>query len=126
VVVKAKACEEQLTSLAAAGQIHFRVGSANLDSLSIPTLNRLAEAANSCPDMSIEVSGHTSAEGGQQHNQQLSLRRAQSVVRYLVRAGVEASRLQSAGYGASRPAAPNDSDANMAKNRRIEFTVRPR
>jgi len=126
VVVKAKACEEQLTSLADAGQIHFRVGSANLDSLSIPTLNRLAEAANSCPDMSIEVSGHTSAEGGQQHNQQLSLRRAQSVVSYLVRAGVEASRLQSAGYGASRPAAPNDSDANMAKNRRIEFTVRPR
>jgi outer membrane protein OmpA-like peptidoglycan-associated protein len=125
-MVKAKACEEELTSLAAAGQILFAVGSADLESISFPTLDRLADAAKSCPGMAIEVGGHTSAEGGRDLNQQLSLKRAQSVVGYLVRAGVDATRLQPAGYGASRPVAPNSSDESMARNRRIEFTVRPK
>jgi OOP family OmpA-OmpF porin len=125
-VVKAKACEEQLTSVAAAGQILFTVGSAELESVSFPTLDRLADAAKSCPGMSIEVGGHTSAEGGQDLNQQLSLKRAQSVVGYLVRAGVDGTQLQPVGYGASRPVAPNSSDESMAKNRRIEFVVRPK
>jgi OOP family OmpA-OmpF porin len=39
---------------------------------------------------------------------------------------VESTRLQPVGYGATRPIAPNDTDENMAKNRRIEFTVRPK
>lgn len=125
-VVKAKACEEQLTSVAAAGEILFTVGSAELESVSFPTLDQLANAAKSCPGMSIEVGGHTSAEGGQDLNQQLSLKRAQSVVGYLVRAGVGATQLQPVGYGSSRPVAPNSSDESMAKNRRIEFVVRPK
>ena len=76
--------------------------------------------------MRIEVSGHASSEGSAELNQQLSVRRAQSVVAYLAKAGVESTRLQPVGYGATRPVAPNDTDENMAKNRRIEFTVRPK
>jgi OmpA-OmpF porin, OOP family len=125
-VVKAKACEDELSALARAGLIQFRVGSTELDSASFETLDKLAAAAKSCPGMHIEVGGHASAEGGAEHNQQLSFRRAQSVVTYLGKAGVDAALLEAIGYGTTRPIAPNDTSENMAKNRRIEFTVRPK
>ena len=124
--LRAKACENKLGGLVTTGQIVFNFASAELDSASFATLDRLAEAAKACPDMRIEVSGHASSEGSAESNQQLSVRRAQSVVAYLVKAGVESTRLQPVGYGATRPVAPNDTDENMAKNRRIEFTVRPK
>jgi chemotaxis protein MotB len=46
------------------------------------------------------------------------------VLAYLLKAGIEETRLGAVGYGATRPIAPNDSNANMARNRRIEFVVR--
>lgn len=125
-VVRARACEEQLAGLASAGKILFRFASAELDSASSQTLDKLAEAAKSCPGMHIEVGGHASAEGDAELNRQLSLRRAQSVVAYLVHAGVDAAQLEPVGHGATQPVAPNDSVENMARNRRIEFTVRPK
>ena len=115
-----------MASLANAGQIHFRLASADLESTSFQTLDRLAEAAKSCPGLRIEVGGHASSEGSAELNQQLSFRRAQSVVAYLVHAGVDVTQLEPVGHGASQPAAPNDSSENMARNRRIEFTVRPK
>ena len=124
-VARARACEDQLGSVAHTGQIHFRFASAEFESSSSPTLDKLAEAAKACPGMHIEVAGHASSEGNAEINQQLSLRRAQSVVAYLVHAGVDATQLEPVGYGATRPIAPNDTTENMAKNRRIEFTVRP-
>ena len=125
-VVKAKVCEDQLVRLAAAGQIIFALSSAELESASFPTLDKLADAAKTCPGMHIEVSGHASAEGDPDRNQQLSFRRAQSVVTYLVQAGVDGTQLEPVGYGSARPVAPNDTSENMAKNRRIEFSVRPK
>jgi OOP family OmpA-OmpF porin len=121
---RAKSCEDQLRDLVRTGQITFEAASAVLDPASLPTLDRLAQAAKTCPGMQIEVAGHASSEGSPVMNQQLSLKRARSVVTYLIQAGVDAAQLQPVGYGASRPVAPNDSDENMAKNRRIEFTVR--
>lgn len=125
-VVRARACEEQLASVAAAGQILFRLASAELEGTSFQTLDKLAEAAKSCPGLRIEVGGHASSEGSAVLNQQLSLRRAQSVVAYLVHAGVDVAQLEPIGHGAAQPVAPNDGSPNMARNRRIEFTVRPK
>jgi outer membrane protein OmpA-like peptidoglycan-associated protein len=124
--IQAKACEERLRGLTETGQILFEVSSAALDRASLPTLDKLAEAAKTCPGLRIEVAGHASADGPTRLNQALSLRRARSVVAYLVRAGVEETQLEAVGYGADKPAAPNDTDENSAKNRRIEFTVRPK
>jgi outer membrane protein OmpA-like peptidoglycan-associated protein len=124
--LRAKACEDKLGGLVTTGQIVFDLASAELDSASFATLDKLAEAAKACPDMRIEVSGHASSEGSAELNQQLSVRRARSVVAYLVRAGVDSTQLQPVGYGATRPIAPNDTGENMAKNRRIEFSVRPK
>jgi OOP family OmpA-OmpF porin len=124
-LVRARTCETQLATLASSGQVLFRLASAELESASFQTLDKLAEAAKSCPGMHIQVGGHTSSEGSAELNQQLSLGRAQSVVAYLVHAGVDATQLEPIGHGATQPVAPNDSSENMAKNRRIEFTVRP-
>jgi OmpA-OmpF porin, OOP family len=123
--MQAKACQDSLASVAQSGQLLFQFASADLDAASTPTLDKLAAAAKSCPDMRIQIAGHASAEGGADANQQLSVRRAQAVAAYLARAGVNAARLEAVGYGATRPVAPNDTNENMAKNRRIEFTVRP-
>lgn len=75
------------------------------------------------PNMNIQIDGYTSDEGAEAYNQQLSERRAQAVMDYLVNTtGISKSRLGIKGYGESRPAYPNDSEANREKNRRVEFT----
>jgi OOP family OmpA-OmpF porin len=118
------ACQSNLNRIAHAGQINFGTNSAALDPASFDTLDRLAAAAKVCPGMRIAIEGHTDAEGTSDYNQRLSERRAQAVVSYLVKAGADRKRLEAVGYGFTRPAAPNDTEENMAKNRRIEFSVR--
>jgi OOP family OmpA-OmpF porin len=74
------------------------------------------------PDLRVRVDGHTDSRGSDEHNKDLSERRAAAVRKVLVDGGVAASRLESRGLGESEPAAPNDTPENMAKNRRVEFT----
>lgn len=121
---EADACQAKMREVASSGVINFERASADLDRASLPTLARLAEAARACPTLRIEIEGHTDAEGLPERNASLSQRRAQSVVDYLAANGVAGDRLSAIGYGAERPIAPNDTAANRAKNRRIEFTVR--
>ena len=71
--------------------------------------------------MILEVQGHTDSQGTADSNQRLSQQRADAVRAYLVAHGINSSRLTSKGYGMTQPIAPNDSAANRAKNRRIEF-----
>ncbi len=71
----------------------------------------------------VSVDGHTDAVGTDEYNLRLSLRRAQAVLDYLVRHGVERGRLESRGFGESRPVASNDTDEGRAQNRRVELRV---
>ena len=73
------------------------------------------------PQIRVEVQGHTDDIGTAEYNMGLSDRRAQSVKQYLISQGIAASRLTAKGYGESNPRFPNDSDANRAKNRRVEL-----
>jgi outer membrane protein OmpA-like peptidoglycan-associated protein len=123
-VARVSACEDQLKKVASMGPVHFRVGSAELDSGSLALLDGVASTAKACPEVHIKIAGHASSEGSGERNQRLSGERARSVLVYLVKAGIEEKRLEAVGYGATRPVAPNDSNANMARNRRIEFVVR--
>jgi len=118
------ACQDNLNKITNAGHINFATNSATLDGDSFATLDRLAAAAKVCPGMRIAIEGHTDAEGRAEYNQRLSVRRARAVVAYLVKSGADRKQLEAVGYGLSRPAAPNDTEENMAKNRRIEFSVR--
>ncbi len=73
------------------------------------------------PELSLEIQGHTDSDGSEAYNLQLSQRRAESVLNYLVLFGVAPARLEAKGYGASMPVAPNDTAENKAKNRRVEL-----
>ncbi len=119
----ARACQDDLMGAAAESGINFGRASADLSRSSYPTLDKLAKIANGCPDTRIEISGHTDSEGIPERNNPLSERRAKAVLDYLTRAGVEASRMSAAGFGAEKPIATNDTDEGRAKNRRIEFAV---
>jgi OmpA-OmpF porin, OOP family len=68
-----------------------------------------------------EVAGHTDADGDAASNQQLSEARARTAVRYLVSQNVAAEKLQSAGFGETKPIADNGTVAGKAQNRRITF-----
>jgi len=116
-------CQSTLNE-AKSGVIQFQRASADLDPRSFPTLDKVAKAALACPNAHIEIQGHTDAEGTPERNQKLSERRAQSIVSYLSKMGVDGAKLSAVGYGESRPVAPNDTPENRAKNRRIEFTVK--
>ena len=118
------ACQDTLNKITNAGHINFTSDSAALDSASFETLDRLAGAAKACPGMRIAIEGHTDADGSTEYNQRLSVRRARAVVTYLVKAGADRKQLEAVGFGPSRPAAPNDTEENMARNWRIEFNVR--
>ncbi|MFV0258207.1 MAG: OmpA family protein [Acidimicrobiales bacterium] len=74
-------------------------------------------------DVTVEIQGHTDSDGPEDKNQQLSERRAVSVRDYLVSRGIAAERLTTVGLGETRPTVPNDSVANKALNRRIDFVV---
>jgi outer membrane protein OmpA-like peptidoglycan-associated protein len=103
--------------------IRFARGKANLDDRSRAMLDRLAAAASGCPEVRLSIAGHTDADGPARRNLALSERRARLVVGYLIRRGIDAARLKAVGYGETRPAAPNDTLENRAKNRRIEVEV---
>lgn len=73
--------------------------------------------------MYLEVQGHTDNKGQDEYNVGLSKKRADSVVSYLTKKGIDASRLQIKYFGATKPAEPNESEEGRAKNRRVEFRV---
>ncbi len=123
-VAEAQRCQRDLSEAAEAGIITFQRASAELDRRSHRALDALAQIVKGCPGYTIEVAGHTDNEGEPDRNKRLSERRAQSVLDYLVRAGVASSTLAAAGYRETQPKVPNDSAANMARNRRIEFSVK--
>lgn len=118
-----KACEGRFEILSRTGNIYFSSGSARLQTTSAPLLDSLADIIARCPDLNIEVGGHTDSDGSNAQNERLSLSRAASVVEYLLAKGLSADMLQSKGYGENNPIAGNDTREGKAKNRRIEFKV---
>jgi OmpA-OmpF porin, OOP family len=122
--VDATVCQQLFSDILGKGTIRFEPGSATIDPDSAGLLDRLIETALRCPTSTIEVAGHTDADGDDAANQALSEKRAQAVVDYLVKAGLPADRFTAVGYGSTQPVASNDTDEGKAQNRRIEFLVR--
>ena len=117
-------CQVLLNQVKSEGIINFKRASAELDRVSNATLDRIVEVLSTCKSARIEVQGHTDAEGTPERNINLSNRRAQSVLGYLIRTGVDSARLTAVGYGETQPIAANDTAENRARNRRIEFAVK--
>ncbi|MEX0283480.1 MAG: OmpA family protein [Paracoccaceae bacterium] len=118
-----EACVGRFEILSRTGNIYFGSGSARLDPKSMPLLDNLFDVVDRCPDLTIEIGGHTDSDGSAEANQALSQRRAQAVADYLAAKGVGGARMVVVGYGESQPFVENSSRANKARNRRIEFAV---
>ena len=71
--------------------------------------------------MNIEISGHTDNIGSEVYNEILSQKRADSVVKFLLKKGINKNRLTAKGYGQSKPIDTNETDIGRANNRRTEF-----
>ena len=117
------ACEGRFEILSRTGNIYFNSGSATLDTASHPLLETLADVVARCPDLQVEVAGHTDSDGSATTNKRLSEARARAVAGFLVNAGIEGDRLIARGYGETVPVVPNTSAENKRRNRRIEFAV---
>jgi OOP family OmpA-OmpF porin len=106
------------------GAITFDTGKATIKKESFPVLDTIAELVRAHPEIKrLLIEGHTDDVGSAAFNLDLSRRRAQSVVKYLVDKAIEPRRLQAEGFGEERPIAPNTTPLGRARNRRVEFTV---
>lgn len=74
----------------------------------------------------VEIQGHTDSRGSDSYNMDLSQRRAEAVRNWLLQAGVEASRMESRGYGETMPVASNRTRSGRASNRRVQFIIKER
>jgi outer membrane protein OmpA-like peptidoglycan-associated protein len=102
--------------------ILFATGSATIEGESTPTLKEIGDMLKAHPELKLTIEGHTDDVGDGASNQTLSDRRAAAVKAFLVSTyGVDASRLQTKGYGASKPVAANTSPEGRQQNRRVEL-----
>ena len=89
------------------------------------TLNSVALVLKEYDKSIVDVYGHTDSQGSDAYNLTLSQRRASSVSQYLASQGVDPRRLNTQGFGESRPVASNDTEAGRAANRRGEGSISP-
>ena len=108
----------------AAKNVFFATGSFKLLPKSFKSLNEVANLMKADESLMVDIDGHTDEVGTDERNQVLSDNRAGSVKEYLIKQGVDETRLKSAGYGETKPVADNKTAAGRAKNRRTEMTVR--
>ncbi|MDH3647096.1 MAG: OmpA family protein [Gammaproteobacteria bacterium] len=116
----AQQCQRRLDELMQE-KINFEEASEVIEVRSFQLLDQLVDRIRGCGGLRIEVSGHTDSEGLVMKNLELSQRRAEAIVEYLVGAGIDADQLIPWGYGESQPIADNSTNAGRAENRRIEF-----
>ena len=109
--------------------IYYDLDSANIRPDAARELDKLVQILIDNPEIKIELSSHTDSIASVEYNLNLSQRRAQSAVNYIIQRGIAPDRLVAKGYGEMRPIARNtnpdgtDNEAGRQKNRRTEFKI---
>lgn len=103
--------------------LKFAPGHSKFDKSYAGLMQQVQKALALYPDRSIRIEGHTDNQGDLKMNQQLSLKRAESVRDALVAAGADSSRMKALGYGEVRPIASNDFEKGREMNRRIDIVI---
>ena len=136
-VVQTGLTEAQIAELKAAGfvasdqgwefsqsdKVLFASNVATLTAEAKQTIERVARVLLNIQIARVRVDGHTDAEGDANYNQQLSVRRANSVAEVLVQAGLPAASVSVRGRGKTAPVASNQTAAGRAQNRRVAIVV---
>lgn len=103
--------------------IEFEFGKSEVRSESLPLIQQVAEAMKSNTALAIKIAGHTDDIGKTRDNLVLSKERAESVKSILVSMGISPERIETEGFGESKPIVANDTEENRKRNRRTEFIV---
>jgi outer membrane protein OmpA-like peptidoglycan-associated protein len=102
-------------------QINFDTDRATLKTDGLETVQEIIKVLRDNPELKIAINGYTDNSGGKEHNQKLSKDRASTVKKEILKAGIGADRLTSAGFGQENPVATNDTEEGKAQNRRVEL-----
>ncbi len=113
--------KDYLNSLFQIENLYFETGKDVIKAEAHDNLNKLAEILNNHPDVKLNVNGHTDKTGSRDLNLSLSQKRAESVKAYLTGKGVDASRIDTKGFGPDQPLIEGDSENEYQYNRRVEF-----
>ncbi len=114
-------CHQGINRVMAEGTIRFEIGGAEVSEGSSETLTALARIMAKCDsDLRFEVSAHTEAAGSRQYNLPLTRERALAIKRRLAHHGLDPNRMNTVGYGDTKPIAGNQTAADRIRNRRIE------
>ncbi len=106
------------------GQVVFATNRDKIKRPGIPVLEAVADVMRGAPFIRrLSIEGHTDDRSTPERDLDLSERRARAVMRWLIQHGVVAERLESHGFGQSRPVASNESEDGRAQNRRVEFRI---
>lgn len=103
--------------------VYFETGKSILKSDSYAELNELHEYLSRKKGTIIEIAGHTDDVGSAEENLKLSQARSESVKSYLVKKGIEESRIRPKGYGEDQPIADNNTESGRKLNRRTEVRI---
>jgi outer membrane protein OmpA-like peptidoglycan-associated protein len=104
-------------------QVHFASAAYRVLPDSFPLLDQVALVLRDYPAMKVSVEGHTDSVGAEAMNMKLSQARADSVKAYLAKKGIAEERLESIGFGPTKPIASNKTELGRTQNRRTEFRI---
>jgi outer membrane protein OmpA-like peptidoglycan-associated protein len=120
-VVITKNAEEALSEHA--NDILFNTGKSTFKTGVSGKLDLIAEVMMTYNKATFSIDGHTDSTGSEAINKKVSQKRANAVRDYLIKRGVDSSRVQAVGVGQSKPLSSNKTSAGRAKNRRVEIRV---
>lgn len=115
--------ERQRVLSVIAERVHFDFDRSDIRSDAEPVLQRKVSVLREYPDLDLRIEGHADERGSNEYNLALGQRRAESVRRYLMSYGLEASRFSTISFGEERPLVDASNESAWAQNRRAEFVV---
>lgn len=106
------------------GKVFFDTDKTDIKPISLPILDDVVDVMKKNPQVTmVEVQGNCDIRGSDSYNMDLSQRRSESVITYLVGQGIDRARLQPKGFGWHNPIADNKTKEGMSQNRRVEFVI---
>ena len=105
------------------GSIYFDVNKTDVKPAMRERLSQIAKALATVSNRHVLVEGHTDSSGSDEYNLKLSRLRAESVRAILIAGGVSPDRIESQGYGETKPVASNATVSGKAQNRRVEIVL---
>ena len=117
--------EQEIIYVTFRSDVLFDTGSARIKRAALADLDRVGAILRDYPETRIVVEGHTDSVGTYAYNMELSQRRAEAVANDLANQGVNPRRIETYGYGPSRPVASNNTESGRQTNRRVDLIIIP-